>query len=191
MKLTEQSAKWMAGVVANCEKNTGRSLDQWVALARRAKPEDAAAARRWAKAQGLSIVYATAVVETLFPSDAAGEDALVAAQYAGPKAALRPVYEALAESVRRLGSDVVVMPRKSQVTFSRDKSFAVVRPKTKDRVDVALKLHGVKATARLVADAKAAASDPSHVVGVHAKSEIDRELVGWLRAAYDRAGPKK
>jgi hypothetical protein len=188
MKLTGRSAKWMESVVANCEENTGRPLSQWVALARKAKPGDAQAARGWAKKQGLSSVYTNAVVETLFPSDAAGDDALIDAQYAGPKAALRPVYDALAEALSALGGDVEVMPRKSQVTFSRAKSFVVVRAATKDRVDVALKLHGVPGTARLVPAPKAMASDPSHVVAVRAPEEIDRELVGWMRAAYERAG---
>jgi hypothetical protein len=100
------------------------------------------------------------------------------------------VYDALAKAARAFGSDVEIMPRKSQVTFSRAKSFAVVRPATKDRVDVGLKLHGTKATARLVANAKAQTSDPSHTVGVHTSREVDRELTAWLRAAYDRAGAK-
>jgi hypothetical protein len=181
----------MEGVVANCKQNTGRTLEQWAGLAKKAKLENAKAARDWAKQQGLSMVYANAVMETLFPSDDADEDALVDAQYAGPKAALRPIYDRLTKTARALGDDVEIMPRKSQVTFSRDKSFAVVRAATKDRVDLALKLHGTKATARLVAVPKAMTSDPSHVVAVRAPSEIDRELVGWLRAAYEGAGPKK
>jgi predicted transport protein len=191
MKMTERSAKWAKSVLANCRENTGRSLDQWVLLARRAKVADAKGARDWAKKQGLSIVYATAVAETLFPPGAEDDDALIDAQYEGPRAHLRPIYDALIETVRALGADVAIMPRKSQVTCSRDKSFAVIRAKAKDRIDVALKLHGMRPTTRLQADAKAMASDPSHVVGVRARSEIDRELVAWLRAAYDRAGPKK
>jgi len=34
-------------------------------------------------------------------------------------------------------------------------------------------------------------SDPSHVVGVKGRSEVDKELIGWLRKAYDRAAPGK
>jgi len=187
-KMTERSAKWMQSVLANCARNTGRSLDGWLALARRAKVTDAKAARDWANQQGLSVVYATAVADALFPLAPAGEDALIDAQYAGPKAALRSVFAALTKALTGLGGDVEVMPRKSQVTFSRAKSFVVVRAATKDRIDVGLKLHGTPATARLVTNPKATTSDPSHTVAVRTSSEVDRELVGWMRAAYDRAG---
>jgi hypothetical protein len=189
MQMTERSAKWMEGVVANCEKNTGRSLEQWARLARGAKLTDAGQARAWARDQGLSIVYATAVTQALFSEATSGDDeALVEGQYSGPKAALRPIYEAVVKAARKLGADVEVMPRKSQVTLSREKSFAVLRAAAKDRVEVLLKLSGTVATKRLVAIPKAMTSDPTHVVRLHALKEVDRELTGWLRAAYQRAG---
>jgi hypothetical protein len=187
MKMTERSARWMESVVANCEANTGRPLAEWVKQAKRAKLADAKEARAWCREQGLSIVYATAVVDTLFPQHQP-DDSLVDAQYAGPKAGLRPIYDALAAAARALGKDVEIMPRSSQVTFSRARSFAVVRAATRDRIDLALKLPGAKATGRLVANAKAQGSDPTHLVAVRTLKEVDREVRGWLRAAYEHAG---
>jgi Domain of unknown function (DUF5655) len=188
MKMTERSAKWVDSVLANCEANTGRALPEWTRLAKKARVKNAREARTWAKEQGLSTVYQTAVVESLFPAE--DEDAaLVDGQYGGTKAALRPIYDALVKAVRAFGEDVAIMPRKSQVTLSRTTSFAVIRAATRDRVDVAMKLHGRKATARLAIDKSATGSDPSHVARVSAVREVDRELVGWLREAYDRAGP--
>ena len=186
MKMTDRSAKWMEKVVANCEANTGRSLGQWVAAAKKARPKDAKAARAWAKEQGLSIVYQTAVTDLLFP-ETEDDGALVDAQYAGPKAHLRAIHDAIVNVARALGDDVEVMPRKSQVTLSRATSFGVVRAPSRDRVEVLLKLRGEKGTARLVADAKAGASDPSHAVGVRDVAEVDAELTRWLRKAYERA----
>ena len=46
-------------------------------------------------------------------------------------------------------------------------------------------------TSRLVLDPKAMGSDPSHVVGLADRKEVDRELIGWLKKAYDRAEPGK
>jgi hypothetical protein len=188
MKMTERSARWMKTVLANCEENTGRTLPQWVQLAKKARVKDARGARAWGREQGLSIVYQTAVVETLFPAEDA-DDALVEEQYSGPKATLKPVYDALVKAVRAFGADVEIMPRKSQVTLSRTTSFAVVRAATRDRVDVAMKLHGVAATGRLASCKGAMRSDPSHVVQVRTVKEVDRELLGWLRKAYERAEP--
>ncbi len=190
MKMTGRSAKWMEAVVANCKENTGRTLSAWAALGRKARVMDAKEARAWARDQGLSVVYQSAVAETLFPSRD-DDDAMVDAQYSGTKAPLRPIYDALVNAVRTFGEDVEVMPRKSQVTFSRSTSFAVIRAATRDRVDVALKLHGEKGTHRLALDAKATKSDPSHVVGVTAIKDVDRELAGWMRKAYERAAPRK
>jgi len=89
------------------------------------------------------------------------EDELVDAQYAGPKALLRPIYDAVVKAARALGPDVGGDAAKSQVTLSRATSFAVVRAATKTRVDVALKLRGEKPTGRFVLDPKATGSDPS------------------------------
>ena len=188
MKMTQRTAKWMDTVLANCEANTGRPLPQWTRLARKARVKTAREARAWAKEQGLSTVYQTAVVEALFPEET-GDATLVDEQYSGAKAALRPIYDALVKAVRAFGRDVEIMPRKSQVTFSRSTSFAVIRAATRDRVDVAMKLHGVKPTARLAIDGGATGSDPSHVARVRSVDEVDGNLVRWLRQAYDRAAP--
>ena len=186
MKMTDRSARWMQTVLANCESNTGRTLPEWIRLAKKARVEDAKGARAWAKTHGLSIVYAAALVDDLFPAEEA-DDTMIDAQYSGPKAPLRPIYEAVIGAARKLGSDVAVMPRKSQVTLSRATTFAIVRAGAKDRVDVALKLHGEKPNGRLVADPKAARSDPSHVVALKSRKDVDRAFVGWLRLAYERA----
>ena len=131
MKMTERSAKWMETVLANCESNTGRDLAEWVARARKARVKNADVARAWAKDQGLSIVYQTAVARRLFPAED-GDDELVLAQYSGAKASLRPIYDAVVKAARAFGADVEVMPRKSQVTLSRATSFAIVRASTKE-----------------------------------------------------------
>jgi hypothetical protein len=186
VKMTDRSAKWMETVTANCEANTGRPLTQWVAAAKKACLKDAKAARAWAKEQGLSTVYQTAVTDLVFP-EKEDDEALVEAQYAGAKAQLRPIYEAVVDAARALGDDVEVMPRKSQVTLSRKTSFAIVRSPARDRVEVLLKLHGERGTPRLVANAKAGASDPSHAVALRAIAEVDKEFVRWLRKAYERA----
>jgi hypothetical protein len=136
MKMTERSAKWMDTVLANCKENTGRTLPSWVSLAKKARLKSAREARAWAKAQGLSAVYQTAVAQTLFPS-MDGDDAMLDAQYSGARAALRPIYDALVKAVRAFGQDVEVMPRRSQVTFSRTTSFAVISSYTVKRPRVA------------------------------------------------------
>lgn len=179
----------METVRANFPKATGKPVEAWVARARaRGMDRDVKAARAFLKdTEGLTMVQANFVLTELFPQAEGGEDALLDAQYAGPKEALRPIYDKLARAARKLGKDVMIAPRKSQVTFARHVSFAVVRAATKTRVDLALRLPGTKGTARLVANAKATSSDPTHVVALTRASDVDAEVTKWLAAAYAKA----
>jgi hypothetical protein len=185
--MTARSAKWMESVKANFAKATGRPVEAWV---KRAKSQgfdkDIHATRRWLKEkEGLTMVQANYVLMFLFPEP--DEDDLLGAQYAGAKASLRPVYDRLAKVAQGLGKDVMIAPRKSQVTFARDVTFAVVRAATKDRIDLALRLAGLKPTARLVANPKSTGSDPTHVVALRSPNEVDAEIVKWLELAYLRS----
>jgi hypothetical protein len=188
-QLTERSAKWMEGVRAKFEEATGKPVEHWVKRVRaKGFGEDPKLARKWLKeSEGLTIVQVSFVLDALFPQADDDEGALLDAQFAGAKAPLRPIYDRLAEVARGLGGDVMIAPRKSQVTFARQVTFAVVRAATKTRVDLALRLAGEKGTARLVANAKAAGSDPTHVVALAKVGEVDREVVAWMKEAYRRA----
>jgi hypothetical protein len=187
--MTERSAKWMASVKANFAKATGKPVQAWVDLARsQGYGKDIARTRKWLKdKQGLTMVQANYVLMTLFPEEEGSDKELLDAQYSGPKAGLRPVYDKLEKAARGLGKDVMVAPRKSQVTFARQVSFAVVRAAAKDRVDLLLRLPGQKPTARLVANPKATGSDPTHVVALQDAGDVDRDVVKWLAVAYEKA----
>jgi hypothetical protein len=187
--MTERSAKWMASVKANFAKATGKPVEAWADLARsQGYDRDVAGARRWLRdGKGLTMVQANYVLMTLFPDEEGSDEKLLDAQYSGAKAGLRPVYDKLAKAARGLGKDVMIAPRKSQVTFARKVSFAVVRAAARGRVDLLLRLPGQRPTARLVANPKAAGSDPTHVVALQEATDVDREVVRWLTLAYEKA----
>jgi hypothetical protein len=187
-QMTARSAKWMESVKANFAEATGKPVEHWVQRAKaRGFDKDIGETRKWLKEkEGLTMVQANFVLESLFP-ETESEEGLLDAQYAGAKASLRPIYDELAKAARALGKDVMIAPRKSQVTFARQVTFAVVRAATKDRVDLALRLAGEEPTARLIANLKAAGSDPTHVVALAAAKDVDREVVKWLDLAYERA----
>jgi hypothetical protein len=91
------------------------------------------------------------------------------------------------EATRKLGADVMIAPRKSQVTFARQVTFAIVRAATATRVDVMLCLHGEPPTKRLLANPRATGSDPTHVIGIASAKEVDGQVETWLKLAYQRA----
>ena len=187
-RMTERSAKWMESVKSNFAAATGRPVEAWVDRARKlGLDKDIKEARKWLKEkQGLTMVQANYVLTSLFP-EPEDEEQLVAAQYSGKKAALRPIYDRLAEIARKLGADVQIFPRKSQVTFARHVTFAVVRAATKDRVDLSLRLAGIKPTRRLVANPQSTGSDPTHTLALGSISEVDGEIANWLALAYQKA----
>jgi hypothetical protein len=140
------------------------------------------------KNHGLTHGYANQVaMRALAAADApaAGSADLVEAQYEGAKAAMRPVYEAIATAVRGFGPDVELAPKKAYVSLRRSKQFGLIQPAAA-RIDVGLVLKGVPAAGRLEESGSFNAMC-THRVRVGNVKEVDRELLGWLRRAYDVA----
>ncbi len=112
------------------------------------------------------------------------DDDLVDAQYAGAKAALRPINDRLVEIVRGFGDDVEIAPKRASVSLRRKLQFALIEPTSAKRVQLGIQLKGEPAGDRLLAWGAMC----SHKVNLASLEDIDDELVGWLREAYDRAG---
>lgn len=109
--------------------------------------------------------------------------------FAGPKVALRPIYDILVVALRELGDDVELAPRKGYVSARRSRQFAILQPSTRERFDLGLNLRDVTPEGRLEA---AGRFNPmcSHRIRIGAPDEIDAEVLAWLRGAYDRAGAR-
>jgi hypothetical protein len=60
----------------------------------------------------------------------------------------------------------------------------LIQPSTADRLDVGINLKGTPADGRLEASGSFN-SMVSHRVRVRGASDVDAELVGWLRKAYE------
>lgn len=114
------------------------------------------------------------------------DDDLVNAQYSGPKAGLRSVYDLLTARVATFGEDVVFSPKKAYVSLRRSKQFALIQPSTRTRVDVGLCLKGVEPTDRLELAGSFNAM-VTHRVRVSNEVEVDAELLEWLKQAYQKA----
>ncbi len=176
-----------ATMVRNLLEKTGKSLEQWMALVRKAgfgKHGEIVAHLK--SAHGMGHGYANLVAlrarEPEGAAPASGDD-LVAAQYAGAKAGLRPILDAVVKAAGKFGSDVEISPKKTCVSLRRSKQFALIQPSTATRVDVGINLKGVPPGARLEASGSFS-SMVSHRVRVSSIKEVDAELLGWLKQAY-------
>jgi hypothetical protein len=134
---------------------------------------------------GMTHGYANLVALTRLQEESGpqSEDSLAAAQYSGPRAGLRPVYDAILSAVRKFGPDVDVSPKKTYVSLRRSRQFALVQGSTADRIDVGLNLQGQKPQGRLEAAGSFNAMC-THRIRVTGRQDVDAGLIGWLKKAY-------
>ena len=177
-------------MIQSLEKKTGKTFDEWLAIARSRGESKHKGLVDYLKAtHGLTHGYANLVAHKALESDAgsANPDTLVATQFAGAKANLKPIYDRLVTELRTFGSDVELAPKKGYVSVRRSKQFALLQPSTATRFDVGIVLKGVAPTGRLEASGSFNAM-VTHRVRVETIDQVDRELIAWLKRAYQEAG---
>jgi len=173
-------------VTRNLPKNTGKTADEWKAILAKSGPKEKGKAQyAWLRKQGLPHVASLIFSGALDVYEDRG--ALLDAQYAGAKAELRPIYEAVLKAAKKLGKDVEERPCKGYVPLHRSKTFAVVKAE-RGRVDVGFCLGAkVKAAGRLEVAKRLGPDRVTHKIAVATVKEVDREVAKWLKAAYDEA----
>lgn len=182
----------MAAVTKTLPERTGRTLEEWTAVvaASGIDPLDQGAVRRWLKdAHGLPQNSQWAVADAA--ARAAGwqrpdVEGYIAAQYAGPKAALRPVFDRLREVIESFGDDVTVEGRGTYVPFVRRRQFAAVAVTTRTRVDVGLR-YAAPPASPLLTPAKAP-GQATHKLSLASVDDVTREVEALLRTAYEQNG---
>ena len=116
----------------------------------------------------------------------ADADALVDGQYAD-RPQLRPVLDAVLAAASALGP-VTVQARKTCVSLvSPRRTFAAVQATTKSRVDLGLRLDGVAPAGRLLVARNIASGTINLRIALGGPGEVDEEVAGWLRRAYDES----
>lgn len=179
-------------MIRNLEEKTGRSIEAWVALTKAMGDRKHGEIVKALKDEhGLTHGYANLVAHMakgVLAEGAPQGDDLVAAQYAGGKEGLRPIYDAITKAVAAFGGDVELAPKKAYVSLRRSKQFGLVQPTTKTRVDLGLNLKGVAPKGRLEASGSFNAMC-THRVRLASAEDVDAEVVAWIKKAYSEAGP--
>jgi hypothetical protein len=173
----------------NIEAATGLTMADFAAAVAALGVDGHAKTIAFLKAEyGLSHGNANAVahrVRELAAGGPAPADALLDAQYAGPKAALRPVYEGLRTIAEGLGPDVEVLVQKTGVAFRRRRQFGVAQAASAKRIQLGLNLGETPHDPRVQATPGAMCS---HRVDLPDLESVDADVTGWLTEAYERAG---
>jgi hypothetical protein len=178
----------------NIQARTGKTLDQLGDLLRKSGFTKHGELRDFAKRElGLGHGDANTLVHVCLKSDGASAaaatgastDDVLAEVYSGAKAALRPIHDAFMAEIGKFG-EFEIAPKKGYVSLRRKKQFAMIGPGTKTRVDIGINLKGVKGTDRLVELPPGGMCQ--YKVAVTDAREVDQDLIGWVKQAYDAAG---
>jgi Domain of unknown function (DUF5655) len=188
---------YVQAMLANLKKESGHSLEEWIALAKKKGPKDEKHLRLWLKDQGLGTNKAMMVAIRALDSDGhafaedtpvgylKAADRYVEAMFSGKKAALRPLYEALLKLGLSLGKDMKACPCKTIVPLFREHVIAEIKPFA-SRIDFGLALKDTLASGRLLDTGGFAKKDRiTHKIEVRSLSDIDSELGKWLKKAYE------
>ena len=106
---------------------------------------------------------------------------LIDGQYAD-RPHLRPVLDAVLAALPQLGP-VTVQARTTLVSLvTPRRTFAVIQARTRNRVDLGLRLDGTPPGGRLLAARDIGAATVR--IGLSAPGDLDEEALGWLRRAY-------
>lgn len=176
--------------LTNIEKNTGKKLEEWIAIVNKSGFARHGELVSFLKEKhGFTHGNANVVVHFAKQSHAGASensDDLITEQYKG-KENLKPWYDKIMAEINKLGKDIEVAPKKTYVSLRRKKQFALIQPSTRDRLDVGLNIKGVAPSGISTASGSWNAMC-THRIKVEEEKMINKELVNWIKQAYEQAG---
>lgn len=176
-------------MIDNLLKNTGKSLEAWIELVKQKNFAKHSDIINFLKEEyAFSYGFANLVAHKSKGSDAgsvADTAELIEKQYKG-KEHFVPVYEKLLSEILKFGTDIEVAPKNAYVSLRRKKQFVLLQPATKTRFEIGLILKGQEPAGVLEVIATANAMC-SHKINIESEKDITGEVLGWIKAAYDKA----
>jgi len=177
--------KALQTMIDNLPAKTGKSLAEWFDVLDKKQFEKHGQAVKFLKTEfQVTHGFANTIVG-LYRKKDEGEVDLVKAQYQG-REDLMPIYDQLIKVMNTFGDDVTITPKKTSVSIIRKRQFALIKPATKTRIDLGLKLKGKDTTDRL-GNSGPFGSMCTHRVKIETVDQVDDELVAWLKEAYEKS----
>jgi hypothetical protein len=177
--------KALQTMIDNIPEKTGKKLEEWIQILATENFDKHGVAVKFLKTEhGVTHGFANTIV-TLAKDDNTSSEELVNSQYKG-KETLLPLYEKIIATIKGFGTDVCVTPKKGSVSLIRTKQFALIKPATKTRIDLGLKLKGIAVENRLE-DSGPFGSMCTHRIQLKNINDIDDEVIQWLSLAYKKS----
>jgi len=177
-------------MIENLHKNTGKTLEQWITLVNKENIAKHGDIVKFLKEKhqfthGFANLIALKS-KAAAPGIESPGDNPVDAHYKGNEL-LKPIYDKLLEAAQKFGDDVEVAPKKAYVSLRRKKQFALLQPVSKNRFEVGIILKNQPAQGKLEAITTPNAMC-THKINLATEKEIDKEVLQWLKKAYEGAG---
>ncbi len=169
-------------------EKTGHTLDHWIKVVKATGLEKHKAIMDHLKSEhGFTHGFANFVALKSREADAGSIDdhTLLDNQYKD-KELLKPIYERLLAEIQKFGSDITITPKKDSVSLIRKRQFALIKPATKTRIDLGLKIKDKPNEGRLEASGPFGTMC-THRIRLENKSEVDAEVLGWIKEAYEQS----
>ncbi|MBK8051972.1 MAG: DUF4287 domain-containing protein [Saprospiraceae bacterium] len=168
-------------------EKTGKSLDHWLEIvAASGKVKHGEIVSFLKENHGFGHGFANFVGHKFNKSDAGSADYdLVDSQYKG-KENLFHIYEKLLDIIKSLGEDITFAPKKDSVSFIRKKQFVLIKPASKTRVDLGLKLKNVTLSGRLENSGPFGAMCTNRIQ-ICSLDDVDTETTQWITEAYNQS----
>lgn len=177
--------KALQTMINNMPEKTGKSLHEWISILQTKNFTKHGEAMKFLKGEhGVTHGFANTII-ALSKEETKEASDLVSDQYKG-KESLIPIYEKLISVVSDFGEDVVQTPKKTSVSIIRKRQFALIKPATKTRIDLGLKLKDKPFTERL-GNSGPFGTMCTHRVQLSSVDEVNTELIGWLKEAYEKS----
>ena len=126
--LTPRQQKWFASVQASLERDTGKTLDEWVAIAKSCPETKPRARTQWLREHyGLGVNRAAHVLSAAFPSTDGWDNPQAAREALWTDPSSRAIFEAV-EKIATTLANAITGQRKAFTAFSREFQFAAVKP---------------------------------------------------------------
>ena len=186
--LTERQKKWFASVQASLERDTGKTLAEWVAIARTC-PETRPKARvEWLREHyGLGVNRIAHILSEAFPPEIGWDDAdaLRAALWKDPAST------AILEAVEKAVADypkLVTGQRKGFSAWSREFQFAAIKPTKGGTALLGLAITP-DASPRLEAgNGREGWSERlKSKIALSSPAEVDAEIAALLKQSWERS----
>jgi hypothetical protein len=185
--LTERQQKWFASVQASLERDTGKTLAEWVAIARTCPHDKPRARTDWLRENhGLGVNRAAHILSEAFPPEHGWDDAPALRGLLWTDPASTAILQAVEEAVAGL-PDLVTGQRKGFTAWSRKVQFAALRPIKGGTAVLGLALTP-DASPRLSAPKNEGWSERLKAkLPLTSPAGVDAEVEGLLKAAWERS----